>query len=227
MTAAIHQPNFVPWLGYFYKIAACDLFVILDDVQFSKNGFINRNRVKTPQGELWLTLPVEQSGRFGQKICETLVKGKEQITPKLLRTIKMNYSKSPHLLTWYPQLEEILLNKQLNLAEINLELIRWICGILGVTTPFRRSSELSGITGESTERLVSICKSVGADTYLSGLGGNKYQEADMYAAAGIQLVTSPFAHPVYKQPWGEFMPNLSVLDALFNCGSEARAFLGG
>jgi hypothetical protein len=227
MIAAIHQPNFVPWLGYFYKIAHCDLFIILDDVQFTKNSFINRNRIKTPQGQLWLTLPVEQSGRFGQTISETLVKSKEQIAPKLLRTIQMNYSKAPHFRAWGPQFEEILMKKEHNLADINLEVIRWVCGILGINTPFKRSSELGGIAGESTERLVNICKKVGADTYLSGLGGNNYQEVEMYAQAGLRLVTSPFAHPVYAQPWGEFLPNLSVLDALFNCGGATKDFLNG
>lgn len=225
MTVAIHQPNFVPWLGYFYKIHKCDVFVLLDNVQFTKNGFTNRNRIKTPQGELWLTIPVVQSGKFGQDIDQCKVFSHQQAFTKILKTVEANYRKTPGFKLYFEGFSNILNSADDSLCELNVSLIEWVNSVLGITTKMIRSSELKDITGENTERLVSICQNLKADAYLAGLGAKKYQDDELFHKAGLEIITTPFKYPVYTQPWGDFMPGLSVLDVLFNCAEKAPEVL--
>jgi hypothetical protein len=225
MTISIHQPNFVPWLGYFYKIYKSDVFVILDNVQFTKNGFTNRNRIKTPQGELWLTVPIIQSGKFGQDITECKIFNPQQSLGKILKTVESNYKKAPGFELYFGSFERILKNSGDSLCDQNILLIHWIMEVLEISTKTIRASELSNITGESTDRLVSICKELKATAYLAGLGAKKYQEDALFLQEGINVINSPFVYPTYPQLWKEFMPSLSVLDVLFNCGSEAKEVL--
>jgi len=224
MIVSIHQPNFLPWLGYFYKIAQSDIFVLLDDVQYTKNSFINRNRIKTPQGEQWLTLPVKQSGSFGQLIIECEIQQKELAVKKVLNSIKMNYSKSLYYHQYIEAIEKILNTNTHSLSEINIQLILWLCDVLNIHTKIIRSSTLNISGKESTERLVEICKILNADTYLSGKGGVKYQEEVLFDKENIQLKISSFTPPVYHQLWGEFIGGLSIVDILLNCGSDSKKF---
>lgn len=225
MIVSIHQPNFIPWIGYFYKIKNSDVFVILDNVQFTKNGFTNRNKIKTPQGESWLTYPVIQSGKFGQNISDCLVFNKEINTRKILASISGNYKKSPYFDKYYGSLTELLNSSSDNLCEINCKLIHWIVEELGITTKIVKASDLPNIKGESTERLVSICRELYATHYLAGLGAKKYQDDELFTSANINIINTPFTYPVYNQLWKDFIPNLTVLDVLFNCGDDAKKFL--
>ena len=217
---AIHQPNFIPWVGYFYKILKSDEFVLLDDVQFTKNGFTNRNQVKTPQGAQWLTLPVLQKGKFGQNIDEIAIAQPDHTIQKVLRTVEGNYKKAPFFNEYFPEFEKCLRNNGDKLAAVNIALIKWVCVSLEIKTPLVISSDLKA-EGESTMRLINICKKRNAGKYLSGFGGNKYQEAELYKTHDIELTMTNFKHPQYKQLWGDFIPNMSVIDILFNCGKEA------
>jgi hypothetical protein len=221
MIVSIHQPNFLPWLGYFYKIAKSDIFVLLDDVQYSKNSFINRNRIKTPQGEMWLTLPVIQSGNFGQNIVDCIILRKEASVKKLLNSIKLNYAKAPYFRKYYDELVYVMQSKTEHLAELNTELIKWACNCLHIDTPLVTSSSLSIPQKQSTERLIQICKALDGTAYLCGKGGTKYQDEAMFAANDIKVTTSSFNHPVYHQQWGTFLPELSVIDLLFNEGDNS------
>ncbi len=227
MIVAVHQPNFLPWLGFFYKWAACDRFVFLDDAQYSKNGFINRNRIKTPAGEQWISAPVRHKGRLGQTILETRLAEDHQWIKKVLGSIQGNYARAPFFEDYFPSLERALTDPPPLLAELNLSLLGWAAGHLGLSTPTVRASELTGVQGTATERLVSICRALAADTYLSGAGGQKYQDTDNFAAAGVELRQSDFDHPVYPQLWGDFWPNLSVIDLLFNVGPQSLAVIRG
>jgi hypothetical protein len=221
---SIHQPNFIPWIGYFYKIAKSDIFVILDDVQFAKNGFTNRNKIKTPQGELWLTLPITQSGKFGQSVNECIVQKKHFNVAKILKSIRVNYIKAPHFDWLINDLEQTLSLETENLSDLNVGLIKLVCHKLQIKTPMVLSSVLQNITGSSTERLIVICKNVGADKYLYGFGATSYQENVAFENAGITPQKTTFIHPEYKQLWGNFMSNLSVIDFMFNKGEEAIDF---
>jgi hypothetical protein len=225
MIIAIHQPNFIPWIGYFFKISKCDVFVLLDNVQYTKNGFINRNRIKTPQGENWLTLPVVQSGKFGQDIKETQIFNKDYSVKKVLATIAANYKKAAYFDKYYTGITEILNKSSDNLCDVNSILIKWAAADLGIKTKMIFASELDEITGESTERLVSICKKLNGTSYLAGLGAKKYQEDHLFKAVNINVINTPFKHPGYQQLWGDFLPNMSVIDLLFNCGPEAKTIL--
>jgi len=215
MRIAIHQPNYMPWSGYFYKISQCDRFVFLDDAQYTKNSFINRNRIKTPQGEHWLTIPVSAS--LSQSIREICPKAGWH--EKHLKTLQQSYAKTPGYRRYIDGITAVLCTGHANLAELNIALVKHLCRQLGITTPCLRASEL-GIAGSSDERLAAITAHLGGDTYLSGFGGANYQLEQTFDGRGIALETYKFRPPIYKQQWGEFIPGLSILDVLFNCSEE-------
>lgn len=219
MKVSSHQPNFIPWCGYFYKIALSDAFVIADDVDFSRKSYINRNRIKTPAGALWLTLPVKKAP-LGTPINEMEITDHEDIR-HLLGIIKSNYTRAIYFEPFYSRLEEVMLNSGEKLADINTALITLVLAELEIKTPLFKTSILGGTEGESTQRIISICKTMKADTYISGFGGQKYQSEELMTANGISCQVYGFRHPVYRQLWGDFIPNMSVIDLIFNCGPEA------
>lgn len=223
MIVAIHQPNFLPWLGFFYKISKSDVFVLLDDVQYSKNSFINRNRIKSAKGEQWLTMPVMHSGKFGQSINEVEIPFFEKNYKKLLHTIQLNYSKSKYY-TDIMQMFENYHDFNVRLSEFNEYFITWILQYLNINTSIYKSSEMKNIQGQSTDRLVSICKELKADKYLAGFGSNKYQENEKFISQGIETIVYDFVHPIYPQLWNNFIPNLSIIDLLMNMGKESSKF---
>lgn len=224
MTIAIHQPNFIPWIGFFYKIKHCDLFVLLDDVQYTKNSLINRNKIKTVTGEQWVTMPVFHSGNFGQNINETLLIQFERHYSKFLRALQISYSKAPFFSDILPLLTIDDYSCDF-LSELNELLIRRIANYLEILTPIRKSSVLPNIEGHSTTRLISICKHFGADSYLAGFGGKNYQDDELFRLSGIEPFVSDFKYPHYKQLYGPFIPNLSVVDVLMNNGKDSTLFI--
>jgi hypothetical protein len=226
-TIGIHQPNFVPWLGYFYKIKKCDTFVYLDNVQYTKNSFQNRNKIKTPNGAQWLAIPVLTKGKFGQATNEVEVNPTEKWQEKILKTLEMNYKKAPFFARYFEPLKKIVeTNSSAKLSDICITLNEWICAELGIDTRRAKASELA-LSPElkSTDLLIAICKKLAGTTYLSGTGGSNYQEEEQFKKNNIELIYSKFKFPEYKQLWSDFIPNLSVLDTLFNCGPEVLKFL--
>jgi hypothetical protein len=227
MIAAIHQPNYLPWLGYFYKICRCDVFVLLDNVQYSKNNIINRNKIKTPQGPIWLTVGVLTKDRHGQLINEVAINNGVPWNKTHYKSLAQNYSKAAYFEKYSPYFERIYESQWLNLADLNETLIRTICQLLGFEhVRFTRASELAA-SGTETEHLIGICKAVGANTYLSGFGGKKYMDEDSFEKEGIKLEYYDFKHPAYRQLWGDFTPNLSIVDLLFNEGERSLEILKG
>ena len=221
MIVGIHQPNFLPWLGYFYKIAKSDVFVLLDNVQYTKNSFINRNRIKTSQGAMWLTVPVRIKGRFGQLIKDVEINDTVDWQKKHLGTLGANYGKARFFEAIFQGLKTIYYaDDWSNLCELNVRLLEWVLSLLKLEKRIVRASDLN-VKGESTRLLVSIVKAVGGDVYLSGFGGAKYQEEELFKQEGIELQYYEFNHPVYPQLWSDFVPNLSIIDLLFNCGPES------
>jgi len=217
----IHQPNFLPWLGYFYKLAKCDTFVLLDNVQYTKNSFINRNRIKTPQGVKWLTVPVKIKGRFGQLIKDVEINSTIDWRKKHLGTLEANYKKARFFEPVFQGLKAVYCANDWDaLCEVNIQLLKWSLSVLKLDRELVRASELN-VWGESTRLLIDIVKEIGGDVYLSGFGGAKYQEEELFKKAGITLAYYEFKHPVYPQLWSDFVPNLSIIDLLFNCGPES------
>jgi len=227
MIVAIHQPNYLPWLGYFYKIASCDIFVLLDNVRYSKNGFINRNKIKTPQGAAWLTVGVLIKGHYGQLISEVEINNSTPWSSIHEKSIFQNYAKAPYFRNYISSFQDIYPRKWEKLVDVNEALIKVICQILGIrSVELTRASELN-VSGQSTELLVNICKAVGADTYLSGPSGQKYMDEELFEKEGIGLRYSDFKHPTYTQLWGDFIPNMSTIDLLFNEGGKGLEILMG
>lgn len=221
----IHQPNFLPWLGYFYNIANSDVFIVLDDVQYIKRSFITRNMIKGPQGAQYIILPIFQKGKYKQSILKCVLYDKEKNLKKIIHTIKSNYSKAKYFSTYFNEFQNILNNNTNSLIEINFSLIKWVLEKLSIQVEIEKSSKLKNIVGKSTERLISICQEMKADEYLSGFGGMKYQQENLFKEAKIKLKITNFQHPRYPQCWGDFIPNLSIIDLLFNCGSESKKIL--
>lgn len=226
MVVAIHQPHYIPWLGYFYKIAKSDVFVFLDNVQYSKNSYINRNKIKSPQGVVWLTVPVKTKNRFGQPINAVEIDNRTNWAKKHLKALILYYKRAKFFEKYEPFLEKIYTQKWEKLIDINITLITYICEQLRINTKFEFASNLQ-VGGKKMDLVINICKALGADTYLSGLGGKKYQDEEAFKKAGITLIYSQFVHPVYPQLWGNFIPNLSILDLLFNCGDKSLDVLLG
>lgn len=225
MIVAIHQPNYLPWLGYFYKIARADAFVFLDNVQYRKNGFINRNKIKTPQGEIWLTVGVLTKGHFKQPINEVEINNLVSWNRIHEKSISTNYSPAPYFKQYKGFFEDVCRAKWERLAALNEALIKGICEILGIRgVQFIRASQIN-VSGKSSELLVSICKAVGAETYLSGPSGQNYVDENLFEREGVRLRYSDFKHPVYTQLWGDFIPRMSIVDLIFNEGPRSLEIL--
>jgi hypothetical protein len=219
---AIHQPNYIPWPGFFYKILRSDAFVLLDTVQFSRRSFTHRNRVKgSGSNVIWLTVPVYKKGRFYQKINEVEINKTEKWQKNHMGTLQMNYANAPFFHYYRDALQEIYARKWERLVDLNLELLSFVMEGLGIKKERMIASEMD-IRGEKTELLVSIVKELKGDIYLSGSGARNYIDEQMFKRENIRLSYYQYGSFVYPQLWGKFIPNLSILDLLFNCGKESR-----
>ena len=225
MIIAVHQPQYLPWLGYFDKIASADLFVLLDTVQFKKNEWQNRNRIKTADGPQWLTVPVTY--RFPQRISEVSINNRERWQHRQWQAIVSNYRRAPHWDYLAPFLEEMLSRPWDGIAELNIYGVKRLLQILAIPTPLYVASELPQFPDDPDERLIAIAKHFAADTYLAGSGGRGYMELDRYERNGIRVIFQEYHHPVYDQLFGPFEPFLSVVDLLFNKGKDSLRIVRG
>ena len=221
----IHQPQYIPWLPYFLKIEAADTFIVLDSVDFQKNGLQNRNQIKTAQGAHWLTVPVRQ--RLGQAIVDVQIDDTSQWHKKHWATLLQNYRKAPAFELYAGDLERLFEQSWPRLVDLNIEMIRLMLRWLGIDRPMVRSSEMSS-AGRASELVLNLCREAGATHYVSGTGGHAYLDEAAFAAAGIALTYLPPELPrEYPQqhPRAGFLNDLSALDVLLNCGAEWRQFL--
>jgi len=218
---AIHQPQYLPWLGYFDKLDRCDVFCLLDTVQYKKNEFQNRNRIKTTDGWQWLTVPVTY--RFPQRIEEVGVNQTVDWQRKHLQALKTNYGKAPYFGTYFASFEDFYQKPYELLVDVNVACIRLLMELLGLERKLILSSSLTVDTEDPTLRLVEICRALEGNAYLSGRDGAKYMDVHMFASNQINILFQDFKHPQYPQCYGPFEPNMSVVDLLFNCGPESLA----
>lgn len=221
---AIHQPNFFPWLGYFHKLATADVFVLLDDAQFPKTGgtWINRVRCLVSGRAAWLTLSVDRSYHGVRRIMDMRAKNDERWRTATLRTLATSYARAPHFREVEAALRPLLEDPEDRLAELNIRALTTLAGRLGLLDSCRlvRSSAL-GVEAGATERLVQLVSKVGGRAYLCGGGAAGYQEDEAFPGAGLELVYQRFQHPRYPQVGAtEFVPGLSIIDALMNCGFD-------
>lgn len=217
MTVAIHQPDYIPWLGYFHKVYNSDSFIFLDNVQFSNSAGHNYRNIKTSQGLSRIKIPLAYS--HGDLINQVTVKDELEWRKNHLKSFYMNYKKATHFDEIYHFIESIYATETNNLSELNQNFIVSICEKFGFETKFYKSSELN-VPGEREERVINLCKKVGGTTYLSGKGAMVYQNPDNFESAGLKLIYSDFSPKKYHQLWGEFEPNVTVLDYIFNNGFD-------
>jgi len=220
-TVAIMQPTYIPWLGYFDLIDRSDIFVFLDSVQFDKRSWQQRNRIKTSNGELMLTVPVLTKGRFNQKICDVIIEKSQKFEKKHFNSIRSNYKKSKYYNLYIQELEEIFNSNISKLTDLNMRLIEWLSSKLGVGSEFVSSSKLD-VSGSKTELLINICNEINANHYLSPDGSKKYiDKNNLFVKSGIKLSYQNYRHPTYNQLFGDFLPYMSALDLLFNEGANS------
>ncbi len=227
---AIHQPHYLPWLGYFAKWAAADRFIFLDTVQYEKNGWQNRNRIKTKDGPRWLTVPVRRAP-LGTAVRDVRVDAAQPWRARHLRAIEQAYAAAPHFARHNDVLQSFYHLEWDRLAPLAAASAEWLARALGVQAPVTLASEIAmapaGAEADPTARLVALCRAVGADTYLAGRDGAAYMDLAQFKAAGIAVEAQCYEHPVYAQLHGEFVPLLSTLDLLLMHGDEALATLRG
>jgi len=221
-SVAIMQPTYLPWLGYFDLIDQSDCFVFLDSVQFSKRSWQQRNRVKGPGNKsFWLTVPVQSKGRRNQDINEVTIDDTKSLEELHVQTITHFYRKAPYFSSYIDELKAILCRPYRLLVELNIDLITWLCTQIGIGGEMILSSSLN-CDGTNVQRLVSICKKLEADRYISAPGSRDYiGDDELFLLNDIELTYHSYYHPEYRQFQGSFVPYLSTLDLLFNEGPAA------
>ncbi len=230
MILAGHQPNYLPYLGFFHKAARADAFVLVDTVQFVKRGpfgWIHRNRIRTPKGWMWLSVPVLTKGRFTQSIAEAVIDPAVPWRRKHWRSIQSSYRRYPHFETHAAFFERLYAREWERLAEPAEEAIRYLLEAFRIRLPIHRASELAP-EGKAGDLILDLCGKLGADTYLSGVHGKDYLDPSAFERAGVELRFSDFHHPVYSQaPHDGFVPDLAAIDLLFAEGPRAGEILKG
>ncbi len=221
-TVCIHQPDFAPWLGFFDRLLKADIFVVLDNVQFVRGGWHHRDKIKTPDGARWLTVPVIKKGRYHQAINEVEIDNSRDWRTKHLRTIQSFYGKAEGFNEVYPAIEDIYAGKYNRLMDLNMRLLAWLMERMKIDIDIRFASEL-GVKGAKSDLLAGIVQYVSGDVYLTGQGARSYLDEEIFAEAGVGVHWQSYRHPVYPQLHGPFIPQLSSLDCLLNRGPAAVA----
>ena len=224
MIISVHQPNFIPWLGFFDKIVKSDVFVLLDEVNHNKRGFTHRNKIKTMHGEKYLTIPLLNKG---EKINTVQINNYLNWQEQQLSLIKQNYKDSKYYDDHIEFITYIYSKEFSNMADFNIEWIRYILKYLRINTRIYLESNLKGNLGQKNERIINICKYFECDVYLSGNGARDYNDVNLYELNEIELIYQEFNHPTYTQLWSdEFVSHMSIIDALFNIGRDTIKLIG-
>jgi len=219
---SIRQPGYLPYLGFFKKIQVSDIFVEFDDVPYTRSDWDNRNQIRTFDGTVRLTIPVYN--KLGQRLKDVMIVNTENWSKKHKIAIKNNYQKAPYFSKYWDLIESILEKNHEKLIDLNLSLIDYFCSELSINTKIIKSSELN-IDLKGSERLLEICKKLNAKKYLSGIHGKNYLNEKIFSDANIEVIYENFAHPTYHQIHGNFIPNMSIIDLLFNEGDNSKRIL--
>jgi hypothetical protein len=230
MIVSVHQPQYIPWLGYFDKIDKSDCFVFLDQVQYKQREYQNRNRICNKNGWIWLTVPVISKGLGRQKICNVKVNNDINWPKKHWGSLQNCYRRAPFFKDHYHFFKRVYFTKWERLIDLNIYIIKYLLKELNIKIPLFYESEI-GTSSRATDRIIEICKKLKADTYLSGIGGKSYLEEIKFSQAGIKLVYQKYIHPSYNQLYiqgfDHFLPNMSAIDLLFNEGGKSLSILRG
>lgn len=227
MNVVILQPSYIPWRGYFDQIRRADLFIFYDDVQYDKHGWRNRNQIKTAQGKQWLTIPVHSKGvTEGIPIREVRIDWSRPWAANHLKALTFAYTRTPFFASHVPWLDTVYGRHDEFLADFTIWLTVEITRRLGNShTQFLRSSEIPGITGQKTDRLIQILRHVGASHYISGPSAREYVEDDKFINAGISMEYMEYNYPEYPQLYPPYDPYVTILDLMFMAGEDARKYM--
>lgn len=223
------QPTYLPWLGYFALMSEVNAFVLLDDVQFSKQSWQQRNRIRTDKGLEWLSVPVITKGRSDQQIREVELASNLRFAKKHFGAISQHYRGAEAFEALYPKFEQAFTAGEASgmLVELNVTLIHWLRGVLGIDGTQVLTSSKLGVEGRRSERLANICEAVGADVYVSPPGSVEYlvEDAEVFGQAGVEVRVFQYEHPEYQQCYKPFLPYASTLDLVLNEGGAAREII--
>jgi len=225
MIVSVHQPQYLPWLGYFHKIYNSDAFVFLDNVQYKDREYQNRNRIRTRKGWSWLTVPVSHEGSY-PNIADVFIDNSQGWRDRHWKTLHMNYAKAGSFDKYADFFEGVYKEDWKRLIDLNMHIVRNVNDFLGIKKDIYLESRLDIKTAQ-TQRIIDICKALKADTYLSGIGGREYLEAELFESSGLRLVYQEFEHPRYAQQYEPFVPYMSIVDLLFNHGERSLNILSG
>lgn len=225
MILTAHQPVYLPWLGLFHKIALADLFVSFDQVQYLPKDWNNRNRVKTHNGPVWLSVPVKRSGYLGKTITDIEIDNSLPWARKHWKTLQINYGKTPYFADYGDFFTDVYEKREWKtLVELNEFMLRGFLDMLGIAVPVRSAGEFN-FTGSKSSLVLDMCETLGATTYIFGAQGRDYADVPSFLDRKITPVFQDYNHPVYPQLDQPFVSHLSVVDLLFNCGPSSREIL--
>lgn len=224
MIVSVHQPGYLPWPGYFHRSALSDVHVFFDDVQFEKNGLNNRNRIKTAQGAQWLTVPVRTKSRFGNNLLKDVEIADDRWRQVHWRSLFQNYRKAPHFEEHAGFFKTLYERPWDRLLPLNVAIVEYFAKALGLKTRFVYASQLA-IDGGKSDRVLNVCRALGATLYISGALGRDYLRAGDFEAAGIRVIFQDYRRPSYPQLYKDHIPDLSAADLLFNCGPDSLRVL--
>ena len=220
MILTAHQPVYLPWLGLFHKIALADLFCYFDIVQYQRKDYNNRNKIKTSNGELWLSVPVESKNHLNKNVSKILIVQGNWVK-KHLKSIELNYKKTPFFKDYFPELRSILINESKNsLGHLNLKLLEYFMECLSIDTPIVKAGDYS-FDGIGSDLVLDMCVRLGADSYIFGEQGKNYADVKAFKEAKIVVEFQNYIHPVYRQMGRDFLPYMSIIDLLFNEGDKS------
>ena len=226
VSVGIQQPNYFPWLGYFHKIKLSDSFVFLDTVDIqtrTESSFTNRTRIKTKQGTQWLTVPIKKGN--SKKIKDVIIDNIQPWKQKHLNTLFHAYKKAQFFDYGYRVVEKLILNDFEKLSDFNIASITFLCDEFNLKAQLIKASEMDIDETDKNRRLISICKKLKGNTYLSGEGGKKYNDMNLFSDHQIKVNYVDFSVPAYHQLYGEFVNGLSMIDTLFNCGENTAQLI--
>lgn len=229
MKLAIHQPEFLPWLGFFNKMVLADLYVVFDHVQFKRRYFENRNRIVSPNGNVsFIRIPVISKGMYRRAIKDIEIDNTQKWKEKLLKNIFHNYSTASYFKNYYNQIESIVnANDYRYLIDFNMAMIEFFRDSLGITTPMIYSSELDVAEYRAAELILRICILQNAHTYLCGPSGRDYLRQEDFQEKGVHIQWLDYVTPSYNQLCPKFTSHMSILDLLFNCGEKSLNIIRG
>jgi hypothetical protein len=226
ISAAIMQPNYIPWRGYFDLISRVDKFVFFDDVQYTTKDWRNRNKIKTKEGDLWLTVPVKTTGRMGQLISEVEIDNSTEWQKKHFNSIVWNYRKAPFFKDYELLLESIyLLRRWELLVDLNIESTKLISRALNINVEWYRSSELAVDGDKNGERAINICQKIGADSFINGPTARAFINEELFNKNKIKNQYIEYKYQNYSQQFDNFSSSVSILDVLFNCGVDSQKMI--